>query len=85
MFHSTVYIHKYSQWENVFAFVLVITSGQGGYQWCVKEQKTMQEEEQGCLCACIRDNERETGREEDSNGGGLSNTLLIKVKEMFYS
>lgn len=35
------------------------------------------------MCACMRDNERETGREED--GGGLSNTLLIKVKEMFYS
>lgn len=37
------------------------------------------------MCAYMRDNERETGREEDRDGGGLSNTLLIKVKEMFYS
>lgn len=82
-----MYRHKYSAVHIngkmclVLFWPLQVVTASRDNQWCIKQCR----KRQGCLCAYMRDNERETGREEDRDGGGLSNTLLIKVKEMFYS
>lgn len=95
MFHSAVYMHKYIHGGQCIWFCLHEWSPQSapcikGLSVVYKKKKSKRQcgTRQRCLCAYMRDNVREMG-----GGGwdgqrrwvGLSNTLLIKVKEMFYS
>lgn len=98
--HACKTILSYTTWKNVLQcmcrlpveckynkliILFVIKTGHRFKGLLSEQQKTTQEKAEVFVCTHEGQWERDRLWEEDRDGGGLSNTLLIKVKEMFYS